>query len=364
VNQEENEILWRLYQDHLTHGRHHETLRVATTTVILAIAGGVLALLGADKTWPPHYSALPLTAFLMLLGAFGALFCAKYHERFVFHMNRAREYRNALDANLPAARINELRPVADERTKTEHPWLFHRRLHWLWVWLHVLIAILGLTLSALIVWPWKAAAAPVSEELRLRKSVPAPPRPYEVGPAEIYPDAQKTPGEADPSLSQENIAANICKVGWTTNSVRPSTSVTNRIKDERIEAYGFSSPRADYELDHLISLQDGGCPDCIANLWPEAYGDASHAMTQSERASWNRNNPSSTGVLAGALEKDTVENHVHDEICLDVPNAKLSSLGKKYPPKVSITLARGQQILATDWYACYQNMVGGNKPCE
>ena len=122
--------------------------------------------------------------------------------------------------------------------------------------------------------------------------------------------------------------------------------------------------RTHYELDHLISLQNGGCPDCVENLWPEAYGDVDHPMTQVERANWNRNNAGSTDILAGSLEKDTVENHVHDEICFDMPNAKMSSLRKKFPATISITLQRGQEILATDWYACYLNMMDGNKPCE
>jgi hypothetical protein len=184
------------------------------------------------------------------------------------------------------------------------------------------------------------------------------------GPAAIYPDSSQTPGAPNPDISQENIADNICKNGWLTSSVRPPTSVTNRIKTQTIKAYGFTDSRNDYELDHLISLQNGGCPDCVENLWPEAYGDVNHYMTQIQRADWNRNNPGSTEVLPGSLEKDEVENHVHDEICFDIPNAKLSSLRKKFPPKVSITLQRGQEILANDWYACYLSMTDGNKPCE
>ncbi len=183
------------------------------------------------------------------------------------------------------------------------------------------------------------------------------------GPAEIYPDSSRTPGAPNSDITQENIADSICKKGWSTSSVRPQTSVTNRIKTQTMTAYGFTGS-THYELDHLISLQVGGCPDCVENLWPEAYGDADHPMSQVERAKWNRDNPDSSEVLAGALEKDKVENHVHDEICFDVPNAKMSSLSKKFPPTVSVTLRRGQEILATDWYGCYLNMIQGNKPCE
>jgi len=193
-----------------------------------------------------------------------------------------------------------------------------------------------------------------------------PPRTLQqkAGPATIYPNSSQTPGAPNPDITQENIADNICKIGWSTSSVRPSTSVTNRIKTQTMKAYGFTDSRTHYELDHLISLQNGGCPDCVENLWPEAYGDADHPMTQVERANWNKDNPGSTEVLPGSLEKDEVENHVHDEICFHIPNAKMSSLKKKYPPTVSITLQRGQDILATDWYACYLNMMDGNRPCN
>jgi hypothetical protein len=149
---DENETLWRLYQDHLTHGRHHETLRATTTTVLLAVAAGVLGLLGASRAWPLGLEQLPLSTFLVLLGVFGAFFSAKYHERFVFHMNRAREYRHILDKNLPDAKINAGRPTADRKTKAEHPWLYKRRLWIFWVSLHLLIALLGVILVASILF--------------------------------------------------------------------------------------------------------------------------------------------------------------------------------------------------------------------
>lgn len=193
-----------------------------------------------------------------------------------------------------------------------------------------------------------------------------PPRVPEpkAGPATIYPDSSQTPGATNPDITQANIADNICNKGWSTSSVRPSTSVTNRIKKQTMMAYGFMDSRVHYELDHLISLQNGGCPACVKNLWPEAYGDVDHQMTQIERANWNRDKPGSTDVLPGSLEKDMTEGHIHDEICFDIPNAKMSSLRKKYPPTVSITLQRGQEILTTDWYACYLKMMDGNTPCE
>jgi len=153
ILQDENELLWRFYQDHIAHGRHHEMLRATTTTVVLAVAAGVLGLLGGAHKWPLEPEQIPLTVFLILLGVFGAFFTAKYHERFDFHMNRAREYRNLLDANLPNVGINRVRPHADEKSKKEHPWLFERRLYVFWVWLHLIVAALGVVLTVSVFFP-------------------------------------------------------------------------------------------------------------------------------------------------------------------------------------------------------------------
>ena len=217
-------------------------------------------------------------------------------------------------------------------------------------------------------WVWKKNVAEAEATEKTPPSEPVRPSGNisgtRVGDDQIYPRSDLTPGKADPRVTQDNIAENICKKGWSTDSVRPSTSVTNDIKRKTMLAYGFTDAANHYELDHLMSLQNGGCPDCIENLFPQAYGDKNHPMTQNERAKWNRENPGSTEVLPGALEKDLVENHIHDEICRDIPNAKMSQYSKKYPATISVTLKRGQEILATDWYACYRKMMDGNKPCE
>ena len=161
---DEDEILWRLYQDHLTHGRHHETLRATTTTVLLAVVAGVLGFLGAAHAWPLAHEHIPLCVFLILLGIFGAFFSAKYHERFDFHMNRAREYRNALDKSLPNANINAVRPKADKKTQAEYPWLYERRLWHFWVALHIMIAALGVLLTISIFFPFGRARTHATQQ--------------------------------------------------------------------------------------------------------------------------------------------------------------------------------------------------------
>jgi len=97
-----------------------------------------------------------------------------------------------------------------------------------------------------------------------------------------------------------------------------------------------------YEEDHLISLENGGHPTDPKNLFPEPY------------------NTQVGGVIMGARQKDIVESFIHDEICHGIPNSKKNSY---IPATTSITLRRGQEILAGDWYACYESIKKG-QPCK
>lgn len=185
----------------------------------------------------------------------------------------------------------------------------------------------------------------------------------QAGPADIYPNSSTQPGFANPDITQDNIADNICNKKWSTKSVRPPSSVTTKLKLQQIKDYGFNvhqtkaslidrttqkfnptrcKPKSDnpacYEEDHIISLENGGNPSDPRNLYPEAY------------------NTKVAKKIVGAHQKDKVENYVHNGICLDIPNAKFSA-GPK--PKHPLTLKQGQDILANDWYACYQHMLKG-----
>lgn len=182
------------------------------------------------------------------------------------------------------------------------------------------------------------------------------------GPESLYPDPAKTPGATNPDIRQDNIAKNICSKSWSTDEVRPSNSYTARLNQQQMSDLALHGTTADYEEDHLISLENGGCPKCPENLWPQPYGDLHHHMTQSQRSAWDKSHPSSQKVLPGALQKDKVESFIHDEICHAVPNARLNS-SRQNPATISITLHRGQEILSTDWYMCYLKMMH-HMPCR
>ena len=177
-------------------------------------------------------------------------------------------------------------------------------------------------------------------------AVPPPPPPTvsdlvtnRVGPPDIYPRTDLNPGLANPEITQDNIAETICNKNWKTSSIRPSAHYTTGLKISQIAEYGFAdTTTADYEEDHIISLENGGDPKDPRNLYPEAY------------------NTQVNGERIGAHEKDKVENYVHNGICLDVPDAKFSP-GPK--PSHSLTLQQGQRILAGDWYRCYLEMKEG-----
>src|SRR5207249_79764 len=85
-------------------------------------------------------------------------------------------------------------------------------------------------------------------------------------------------------------ADQICVVGYT-DGVRDVSSET---RDAVFTEYDLSgATRSDFEVDHLVPLELGGSND-LANLWPEPLR-------------------SSDG--NGALDKDSIENQLHDLVC-------------------------------------------------
>jgi hypothetical protein len=142
-----------------------------------------------------------------------------------------------------------------------------------------------------------------------------------VGPPDIYPDSTRTPGAINPEITQENIRETICNPRWSTKSIRPEASYTNRLKIEQIGEYRYADSRLrDYEEDHFIPLELGGNPTDPKNLWPE---------------------PFETSIPdGGAHAKDRVENYLHSEVCSG-----------------SLTLDQAQREISEDWYRVYQTSV-------
>src|SRR5947208_807983 len=78
--------------------------------------------------------------------------------------------------------------------------------------------------------------------------------------ARDLPDKTRTPGVANPDVTQDNIDQTICVSGWT-KKIRPPTNYTSELKQQQIKEYRYADKKpGDYEEDHLISLQLGGHP--------------------------------------------------------------------------------------------------------
>lgn len=135
------------------------------------------------------------------------------------------------------------------------------------------------------------------------------------------PDPHCTPGAINPQVTQDTIKDTICRSGWT-KTVRPPTSLTDRMKAESARSYSVAAGQKG-EYDHLVSLELGGAPDDPRNLWVEPGSIP---------------NP-----------KDSVENKLSDAVC--------SSL---------IPLSVAQTAIASNWVTAFDQAglrVSGGKVC-
>jgi hypothetical protein len=178
----------------------------------------------------------------------------------------------------------------------------------------LLLLILAITAVG---WFARKQASPFPEKsLQAAESI----QPH-AGPRDIYPAPVRTPGAANPAITQQNIRENICNPRWSTRSVRPEESYTHRLKIQQIREYGYADTRLrDYEEDHFIPLNLGGNPTDPRNLWPEPYA---------------------TSIPDGGVAaKDQVENYLHAEVCSG-----------------GLTLEQAQREIVEDWYRVYRASV-------
>jgi hypothetical protein len=195
--------------------------------------------------------------------------------------------------------------------------------------LGILLAALGVGVSAIDAQVRNPPTATLTQQPTVERSA------TEVGiapPAALFlPDPELHPGAVSPELT----STDLCAKGFTTKSIRPSTSYTNRLKllelgsGDSIKApngvtysvAGENLPGSvrDYELDHLIPLTLGGNPVDPKNLWMQP---------------WERKGAELAPAGRGAESKDVVENRLHREVCAGL-----------------VALADAQHEIATDWTA-------------
>lgn len=130
-----------------------------------------------------------------------------------------------------------------------------------------------------------------------------------IGPSSLYPPPE-APGAKDTGVTQENIPVTICVPGYS-QRIRPTRSVSQAIKTEMMADLRSPGDSADYQLDHVVPLELGGCPDCRKNLWLEPIADA--------------------------VRKDKVERFLHGQVC----SGRMS-------------LQTAQNAIMQDWFAIYE----------
>lgn len=137
-------ILLTEYNNHGDWQRHNENQRAQLSSILLAISAAIVALIPKDR--PLTYNDWPVAAFLIGIGVFGVLAVMKYWERFTYHNQYRRAFRNVLDSYFPdSLLINTRENAIKAHNKKWQPLLEDRGLkqHWLWEGVFTLIALLG-----------------------------------------------------------------------------------------------------------------------------------------------------------------------------------------------------------------------------
>ena len=139
---------WREHREQL---RQSENQRAVLTNYVLVIAAAIGGLIVQQ-----HFShrTLPLSALIVVIGLYGALAVAKYHERADYHLSQARALTRVL---LDAGALTESGAVLEEFRQDhyrKYPRLSRLRLNWLWTGLHLGVAAYGVVLVIVTALVW------------------------------------------------------------------------------------------------------------------------------------------------------------------------------------------------------------------
>lgn len=126
----------------------------------------------------------------------------------------------------------------------------------------------------------------------------------------------------EPIENKNLTLAQVCSPTFKTNSIRPSTSYTNKLKIQGMIDYGYPLNSSLVEEDHLGAITDKFDPKDPKNLWPQF---------------WDLN---VNGFNAGAHTKDKLEVKIHKLLC----NKTISF--------------NEAQVCFSDWISCYRKYIG------
>jgi hypothetical protein len=144
---EPSDVVLAYWNEHRQQLRQSETQRATMTNFVIVITAALSGLIVQQKF---AATTIPLGILITVIGLFGAVIAAKYHERATYHLSQAR----ALTATL-----KDLKALTDSPALAEYraahydayPRLHRIRLHWLWTSLNLAIAGYGIALTVIAV---------------------------------------------------------------------------------------------------------------------------------------------------------------------------------------------------------------------
>lgn len=139
-----SDVLIELWKEQREQARQTETQRSTLTNIVILVVAAGLGF-AAQKGLGP--SMLAVTIPITLLGAYGAVACMKFHERFALHDLQALRLRIKLGSLHPELEIESGWADTYRAQEARHPRLNRIRLYALWVALHVGITVGGFVLT-------------------------------------------------------------------------------------------------------------------------------------------------------------------------------------------------------------------------
>ena len=144
-----SEVCLKLCQEYSAESRHHEQQRATVTGIFAALATAILTIVSLDNSI--NMSDLPAAIFLLVIGVFGCVFSYKEYERVFVCMERARQFRLALETVMPESNILKIKKIADNKTKERFPKLHVWKLGLFWDFLNAMVGLFGILLIVLAI---------------------------------------------------------------------------------------------------------------------------------------------------------------------------------------------------------------------
>jgi hypothetical protein len=137
------DLYWKMYNEHTTQARHHETLRSVVSAFLFAFAGAIIGLYG--KSGSPNASII-CGPILVLIGILGAALSYKHYERNRLHVQIAAAFRKEIDEVLSSVGGSVSKPnsVARKKHTSEYPWSSKLRTYQLWMFAFLLVLVYGI----------------------------------------------------------------------------------------------------------------------------------------------------------------------------------------------------------------------------